>query len=97
MPFPRERLDRLFNPRTVVVVGDKKASNYSWLRNMQTVQGKLYSVQIDEGEIPSIQELGIANYKTLLEVPGPIDYALVAALRRNGAARPPNPIKQEGK
>ena len=82
MPVDAKRLDRVFNPKTVVVVGDKKAGNYSWLRNMKTVTGKLYSVQIDEREIPGIQELGIPNFKSLLEVPGPIDYVLVAVPRK---------------
>ena len=43
----KTRLDRAFNPRTVAVVGDKRALGYLWLRSMSTFQGKLYSVQID--------------------------------------------------
>ncbi len=82
MPIDMKRLERVFNPQTVVVVGDKKATNYSWLRNMQTVKGRLFSVQLDEKEIPGIQELGITNYKSILEVPGPVDYALFAVPRK---------------
>ena len=40
MPTDHKRFDRIFNPKTVVVVGAKKATNYSWLRNMLTVKGK---------------------------------------------------------
>ena len=71
MPIDRQRFDRFFNPKTVVVVGAKKATNYSWLRNMLTVKGKLYSVQLDENEIPGIEDLGVTNYKSMAEVPGP--------------------------
>ena len=82
MPFDSKTLDRVFNPKTVVVVGDKKATQYSWLRNMKTVQGRLFSVQVDQNEIPGIEELGVTNYTSLLDVPGPVDYVLVAVPRK---------------
>lgn len=82
----QQRLDRAFNPRTVAVVGDKLAMGYLWLRAMSRFQGKLYSVQIDPNEIDGIEELGVANYKSLLEVPGEIDY-VVCAVPRPVAAR----------
>ena len=81
MPTDHKRFDRIFNPKTVVVVGAKKATNYSWLRNMLTVKGKLYSVQLDENEIPGIEDLGVTNYKSMAEIPEPIDYVLVAVPR----------------
>ena len=70
----QQRLDRAFNPRTVAVVGDKRAMGYQWLRSMSTFQGKVYSVQIDPNEIPGIEELGVPNYSSLLEIPDEIDY-----------------------
>ena len=82
MPFDAKTLDRVFNPKTVVVVGDKKATNYNWLKSMKTVTGRLFSVQLDDREIPGIEELGIKNYKSILEVPGPIDYVLLAVPRK---------------
>lgn len=77
----RQALDRAFNPRCIAVVGDKRANGYVWLRNMSAFTGKLYSVQIDPQELPGIQELGVENYPSLLDIPGPIDYALVAVPR----------------
>ncbi|MBI2886300.1 MAG: CoA-binding protein [Chloroflexi bacterium] len=77
----QERLDRVFNPQTVVVVGSKKIDEYNWLKNMSTFTGKLYSVQIDPNEIPGIEELGITNFKSLKEVPEPIDFVLCAVPR----------------
>jgi len=78
----KTRLDRAFNPRTVAVVGDKRALGYLWLRSMSTFQGKLYSVQIDPNEIPGIEELGVANYPSLLDIPEEIDYVLCAVPRQ---------------
>src|SRR3972149_9311324 len=81
-----KRLDRVFNPRTVAVVGDKRAMGYFWLRAMSAFQGKLYSVQIDPSEIPGIEEMGVANYKSLADVLDEIDY-VVCAVPRPVAAR----------
>jgi len=49
----RQKLERAFNPRTVAVVGDKRALGYLWLNAMKTFQGKVYSVQISKDEIPA--------------------------------------------
>lgn len=73
-----EQLDRVFNPRSVAVVGDKQANDYMWLRCQSTFKGKVYSVQIDPAEIPGIEALGIENYYSLLDIPQPVDYVIVA-------------------
>lgn len=75
------RLDRAFNPHCVAVVGDKKQGGYSWLKSMSTFKGKVYSVQIDENELPGIQELGVPNYRSLLDIPEPVDYVVCAVPR----------------
>jgi len=75
------RLERVFNPRTVAVVGDKRALGFLWLRSMSTFTGKVYSVQIDPDELPSIQELGVPNYQSLLDIPDEIDYVVCAVPR----------------
>ena len=76
-----QRLDRVFNPRTIAVVGDKRAMGYMWLRCMSTFPGRLYSVQVDPNEIAGIEEMGIANYKSLLDIPEEIDYVVCAVPR----------------
>jgi acyl-CoA synthetase (NDP forming) len=78
---PRQQLARALNPRSVAVVGDKRANGYLWLRNMSTFQGKVYSVQLDPNEIPGIEELGVPNYPSLLEIPDEIDYVVCAVPR----------------
>jgi acyl-CoA synthetase (NDP forming) len=76
-----ERLRRALNPRTAVVVGSKRADGYMWLRNYSTFTGKLYSVQIDPNEIPGIEALGVTNFTSLLDVPGDVDYVMLAVPR----------------
>jgi acyl-CoA synthetase (NDP forming) len=75
------KLDRAFNPRVMAVIGDKKETNYMWLRAQKGFKGKLYSVQIDPKEIDGIKALGIANYPSLLDIPEPVDFAIVAVPR----------------
>ena len=75
------RLDRVFNPRSVAVVGDKQEMGYMWLRGLHEFQGRVYSVQVDERELPGIEALGVKNYTSLLDVPDEIDYVIVAVPR----------------
>ena len=77
----QSKLARAFRPRTIAVIGDKRAMGYLWLRSMSTFQGKLYSVQIDPDEIPGIEELGVPNFPSLAEIPDEIDYAVCAVPR----------------
>lgn len=84
MAVPGHKLDRMFNPEVVAVIGDK-GPNYMWLQNNMPFKekgGKLYSVQLDEKEIPGIEALGIQNFKSMADIPEPIDYALVAVPRQ---------------
>ena len=84
MAVPGHRLDRMMNPATVVVVGDK-GPRYMWLNNFLSFKqagGRLFSVQIDPAQIPGIEALGVTNFTALNGVPGPIDYALVAVPRQ---------------
>jgi acyl-CoA synthetase (NDP forming) len=78
----RLNLGRGFHARTVAVIGDKRMGGYMWLRAMKRFSGKLYSVQIDPNEIPGIEAMGITNYKSLAEVPEPVDYAVSAVPRQ---------------
>jgi acyl-CoA synthetase (NDP forming) len=74
----------MFNPDVVAVIGDKGPA-YMWLRNNMPLKergGRLYSVQLDEKEIPGIEALGVTNYTSLADVPEPIDYAVVAVPRQ---------------
>jgi acyl-CoA synthetase (NDP forming) len=75
-------LDRIFNPKTVAVVGDKFLNNnYMWLQGVKTFRGKVYSVNIDPKEAIGIEALGIKNYPSILDIPEPVDYAFVSIPR----------------
>ncbi len=52
-----------------------------WLRAQSCFKGKLYSVQIAAEEIEGIKALGVENYTSLLDIPEPIDLAIVAVPR----------------
>ena len=75
------KLDRAFNPQCIAVVGDKRETNFRWLRAQSTFKGKLYSVQIDPSEIEGIKTLGVENYPSLLDIPESIDLVIVAVPR----------------
>ncbi len=76
-----EKLDRVFNPRSVAVVGDKQALGYMWLKSLTSFEGRVYSVQIDPNEIPGIEKLGVPNYLNLNDIPGEVDYVIAAVPR----------------
>ncbi len=76
-----EDLQRAFTPRCIAVVGDKKGNDYVWLRSLSTFHGALYSVQIDPAEIRGIEDMGIRNHLSLLDIPDPIDYVVIAVPR----------------
>jgi len=76
-----KKLERAFNPRCIAVVGDKKETDYMWLRSQGTFKGKLYSVQVDSNELEGIKALGVENYKSLLDIPEPVDLVIVAVPR----------------
>lgn len=81
MTVERFDLPRVLSPKTVVVVGSKRADAYMWLRNYSTFTGKVYSVQIDPNEIPGIEAMGVTNFTSLLDVPGDVDYVMCAVPR----------------
>jgi acyl-CoA synthetase (NDP forming) len=77
-----ENLHRALHPRAVAVVGARRLDDYMWLRNMSTFAGPLYSVNIDEKELPGIADLGVPNYARLTDIPEPVDFVVVAVPRR---------------
>lgn len=81
MDWTFEEMDRMFHPRVVAVVGDKRDREYMWLRSVSTVKGKVYSVQVNPDEAAAIQAMGFPNYPSLLDIPEPVDYVIVAVPR----------------
>ncbi len=81
MTFSRAHFDRAFHPHVIAVVGDKQMNGFLWLRALRSFSGKLYSVQIDPNEIPAIEALGVTNVHSLLDIPAPVDYVVLAVPR----------------
>lgn len=84
MSVPGHRLDRMFNPKVVAIVGDK-GPGYMWIRNnlpFKEQGGTLYSVQLDPKEVEGIEALGVKNFTSMADIPEPIDYAVVAVPRQ---------------
>ena len=73
------KLDKAFNPKCLAVIGD--SGWFQWLRSHQNFRGKLYSVQVNPKTIKQIEELGIENYTSLLDIPEHVDFAIVAVGR----------------
>lgn len=80
--FTREQLDRAFNPKTIVVVGAKRSNNYIWIRRFAQFNGKVCAVHVNPDSIRDIEALGVPCYRSIAEVPGPVDYVAVTAPRR---------------
>jgi len=75
------KLDRAFNPKTVVVIGDKRDNKYLWLTTQSEFKGNLYSVQISPQEFDGIAALGVQNFTSLMDVPDPVDLVIVSVPR----------------
>ena len=74
------KLDRVFHPKVLAVVGAKRDNNYRWLRSHQpfTAFGKVYHVNTDRLEWPGAEELGFPNVASLLDIPEPVDYVAIS-------------------
>jgi acyl-CoA synthetase (NDP forming) len=75
--FDRVRLDRAFEAESIAVIGAKKTGGYSWLHRFETFPGTLSSVHTNPESARDIEAMGIANYRSILDVPGPVDYVVV--------------------
>jgi acyl-CoA synthetase (NDP forming) len=75
------KLDRAFNPKTLVVVGDSNRNDFQWLRAQSTFKGKLYSVQVNPESIRAIEAMGIPNYTRITDIPEPVDLVIVSVPR----------------
>ena len=80
------RLERAFNPRVVVVVGDSRATNFEWIRGQKEFKGKLYSVHTNPATFEDIKALGVQNFTSLQDIPEPVDLAIVAVSRKAALA-----------
>ena len=81
--FDGASLDRAFDARSVAIIGAKRANGYFWLRMFSSFEGTLSSVHVNPTSIAEIEAMGIPNYRSIGDVPGPVDYVVVNTPRRN--------------
>ena len=68
------QLDKLLRPRSVALIGTTPRVNFYWLRSFLNFgfKGKIYPVN------PHLdQAVGLKCYHSILEVPGPVDFAVL--------------------
>src|SRR4051794_3739992 len=83
--FDRSQLDRAFDARSIAVIGSQRANGYSWLRRFADFKGSVSSVHVNPDSIRDIEAMGIPNYRSIADVPGPVDYVVVNTPRRLAA------------
>ena len=69
MRVDRARLDRVFDPRSIAVVGDTARSGFGWLHRMQRFDGALSAVHTNPESAKTIEALGVACYPRIVDVP----------------------------
>ena len=80
----KAQLERGFNPKVVAVVGAARHNQHRWLKShlpFMEEHGKLYHVNINEEEWPGADELGIQNFKSLVDIPDDVDYVTISVPR----------------
>lgn len=80
--FERARLDRAFDAQSIAVIGAKKVNGYFWFRQYKTFPGTVASVHVNPESIRDIEAMGIRNYRSILDVPRPIDYVVINTPRQ---------------
>ena len=80
----KQKLDRVFYPRVVGVVGAKRDNDYNWLRTYEPfrARGKVYHINIDQDEWPGAEALGFPNVSSLLDIPEPVDFVTISVPNR---------------
>ena len=68
----KKKMDRMFYPKVIAVVGDKKVSDYRWLKAHSPFRddgrgGKIYHVNVDQNEWAGAEELGFKNVSSVQE------------------------------
>ncbi|MBN1380775.1 MAG: CoA-binding protein [Deltaproteobacteria bacterium] len=82
-----EKLDRAFHPRVVAVIGDSKLRNYDWTRGqLAGPKKKVYGVHVNPDSIKDLQALGVEAFGSILDIPEPVDLAIVSVSRNAAPA-----------
>ncbi len=78
------KMERGFYPRNVVVIGAARHNQHRWLKAhlpFHQSHGKVFYVNIDETEWSGATDLGIRNFRSILEIQEPVDYVTISVPR----------------
>ena len=78
------KMERGFYPRNVVVIGAARHNQHRWLKAhlpFHQSHGKVFHVNIDETEWSGATDLGIRNFRSILEIQEPVDYVTISVPR----------------
>lgn len=80
----KQKLDRVFYPKVIGVVGAKRDNDYNWLRAYEPFKehGKVYHINIDQSEWQGAEDLGFTNVSSVLDIPEPVDYVTISVPNR---------------
>ena len=79
------KLQRGFYPRNIAVVGAARHNEFRWLKAhlpIREFNGDVFHVNIDEREWAGAEELGVKNFRSLLDIPEPVDYVTISVPRK---------------
>ena len=79
------KMERGFYPRNIVVIGAARHNQHRWLKAhlpFHQKHGKVLHVNIDETEWPGATELGVQNFRSILDIHEPVDYVTISVPRK---------------
>ena len=80
-----QKLHRGIYPRNIAVFGAARHNQHRWLKShlpFHEKHGKVFHVNINEEEWPGAEELGVQNYRSILDIEEPIDYVTISVPRK---------------
>ena len=79
------KMERGFYPRNVAVIGAARHNQHRWIKAhlpFHENHGQVFHVNINEDEWPGAKALGVQNFRSLLDIPGPVDYVTISVPRK---------------
>jgi acyl-CoA synthetase (NDP forming) len=78
-------MGRGFYPRNLAVIGAARHNQHRWIKAhlpFHQNHGKVFHVNVDEAEWPGAEELGVQNFRSILDIPDPVDYVTISVPRK---------------
>ncbi len=79
------KMERGFYPRNLAVIGAARHNQHRWIKAhlpFHENHGQVFHVNINEDEWPGAEALGVQNFRSLLDIPEPVDYVTISVPRK---------------